>query len=250
MTDTAAKKPRDKMPFLAFGLMTVTGVIGFVLSYEALWSLADAHGKDGWRGGVWPLVIDLPIVAFSLAGVIAARRQVSAILPRLVVAGATLATVAYNWYHAYDNAKDFSYNVIAVTVAISAPVLYFWSFEIALWLIGVLRDNPMTQHSADVTEPTTQPDATNTPVSQPSDTPMTVAPEPVTDVTATDDSLQTEIDKLLAMPKRQQSQYRRALIGRHHQRHTPPQWAKLCRVGARTIARDLAALNGDIKSGI
>lgn len=124
----------DRLTKSVFFILALVGVIGFVLSYEALMTVAQGNGKPGWLGVIWPLIIDVPIVGFSLAAVIARRERRSAAAPRFVVVIATAATVAYNWYHAH------ALGVVAVTVAIAAPVAYFAAFEIALWLIGILTD--------------------------------------------------------------------------------------------------------------
>lgn len=125
----------DRLTKTVFFILALVGVIGFVLSYEALMTVAHDNGKPGWLGVIWPLIIDVPIVGFSLAAVIAKRLRRSAAAPRFVVVVATAATVAYNWYHAH------ALGVVAVTVAVAAPVAYFAAFEIALWLIGILTDD-------------------------------------------------------------------------------------------------------------
>lgn len=121
-----------------FILMLAIGGIGFWLSYEALKNVAQSYGKPGLLGLAWPLIIDLPIIAFSLAGIIAQTIGKSPYLPRAIVALMTAVTVAYNWFHAYDVTASTVDNVVTVSVAVAAPLMYLAAFEVSLWLIDAI----------------------------------------------------------------------------------------------------------------
>lgn len=94
----------------------------FVLSYANLWDNAIAYGVPSHLAWIWPLLIDFALIVFSLAVVWASLDGGSTWWPWSLVGFYTVATVAFNAYHAPDNPA-------AQIVAVVAPVSLFLSFE-------------------------------------------------------------------------------------------------------------------------
>lgn len=111
-------------------LVLAVSVIAFVLSYNALRDVAATNGLPDWRAYFWPLLIDFPLVVFSLAVLWANLNQMSARWPWVLVSVFTVATITFNLYHAPDT-------LIARSVAIVAPLALFLSFET---LVGMIRN--------------------------------------------------------------------------------------------------------------
>jgi len=225
-------KYTTRLTILVFVLMTIIGGIGFTLSYEALMTVAQDHGKSGWLGVLWPLIIDAPIVAFSLAAVIAAAKDRSAATPRGVVILATVATIAYNWFHAYAPGVPLMTNVVAVSVAVMAPVMYFLSFEVSLWLIGVVTDvTPEPDKKPDIhaPKPAIKPAAT-TPKAP-------LQPDKKQDITTPNPA-----KKPASKPAKSE---RQAVILANLDK-TQAELAKMLNVSTRTISREIEALNGQM----
>ncbi len=220
-----------RLTVLVFVLMGVIGGIGFTLSYEALMTVAQTHGKPGWLGVLWPLIIDVPIVAFSLAAVIATSSGKPATVPRAVVVLATLATIAYNWFHAAAPVPLPEY-VVRVTVATAAPVMYFLSFEVSLWLIGIVstRRNVGKMTLPATTKPDKQPDILP-PVDAPKPAKTAVKPAKVADT------------KPGKQPDKMTADERRAFILANREM-TQIELADATGASVRTVARDIKALNG------
>jgi len=218
------EKYTTRLTVIVFVLMAIIGGIGFTLSYEALMAVAQSHGKAGWLGVLWPLIIDAPIVAFSLAAVIATAKHRSPMTPRAVVILATVATIAYNWFHAYTPGVDVTSNAVAVSVAVMAPVMYFLSFEVSLWLIGIVTD--VTEPDKTVTRPALQPDKAVTNV--------TPAPDKtVTNVTLPDLSHYDKEQRQAALPE--------------YKHLSRDELSSMFGVSLATISRDRRELNGAMK---
>lgn len=113
-----------------FLVSTVT-LISFVLSYEALWRFALDGGKPWLLAFLWPVIIDLPIVVFSLVALFAVVLGYSPWPFRGLVLLATLGTVWFNYSYALSGGLSWE-------VYITAPIMYFTSFEVLVWLIKIV----------------------------------------------------------------------------------------------------------------
>lgn len=96
-------------------LVLLIGAGAFVLSYDALYATGLANGIPTGKAWIWPLLIDGPLVVFTLA-LLAAQltRQGIKLWAGLVILY-TLATVGFNLSHAQPSPLGW-------TVAIVAPV--------------------------------------------------------------------------------------------------------------------------------
>lgn len=96
-------------------LVLLIGAGAFVLSYDALYATGLANGIPTGKAWIWPLLIDGPLVVFTLA-LLAAQltRQGIKLWAGLVILY-TLATVGFNLSHAHPSPLGW-------TVAIVAPV--------------------------------------------------------------------------------------------------------------------------------
>lgn len=119
------------------GLLILLIAIGsFALSYNNLHQTALAHGVGPNLAYIWPLLIDFALVVFSLAVVQSNLNNEPAYRRWLMVALYTIATIAFNVYHAPAN-------IAAQIVAVVAPVTLFLSFETLMAMLknGVIKRN-------------------------------------------------------------------------------------------------------------
>lgn len=100
-------------------------VISFVLSYQALQSIAITNGIEGWLSYLWPLLIDMSLVTFSLLAISSYLQNQSTLKPWALVGTYTGMTIVFNWLHAPANLQ-------AQIVGIIAPVSLFFSFEMLM----------------------------------------------------------------------------------------------------------------------
>lgn len=114
----------------AAALVFLVSVIAFILSYNALQDVAATNGVPGRLAYLWPLLIDFPLVVFSLAILRANLYKESARWPWVLVITFTVATITFNLIHAADS-------MIARSVAAVAPIALFLSFET---LVGMIRN--------------------------------------------------------------------------------------------------------------
>lgn len=125
--------------WLTIILVGSIAVISFYLSYSVLSAVALDGGKAAGQAALWPLIIDLPVVAFSMAAIFAivlGNRWFAGVC-RLVVVLATGVTIYFNVH--YANIHDQSWQV-----AIAAPIAYVVSFEVLAWLFEVLSIRSMS----------------------------------------------------------------------------------------------------------
>lgn len=115
-----------------FLVSTVT-VISFILSYEALWNFALAGGKPQYLAWLWPVIIDLPIVVFSVVALFAVALGCNPWPFRLVVGLVTAGTIWFNYSYAVS--KGLSWEVY-----VTAPLMYFVSFEVLVWVIKIVSE--------------------------------------------------------------------------------------------------------------
>lgn len=96
-------------------LVLLIGTGAFVLSYDALFVTGLAHGIPDGKAWIWPLLIDGPLVVFTVALLVSQIMRHSAKLWAGLVILYTLATVGFNLSHAQPTPLGW-------TVAIVAPV--------------------------------------------------------------------------------------------------------------------------------
>lgn len=116
-------------------LIGVLAALSFALSYDNMRQLAVEHGKQGWRGLAWPILIDGGLIVFALVSVYKARYSLDTRLARCLVGLFTVATVYFN----VAQYLDFVPTVVNLAlVAVSAPIVLFVTFET---LMDMIKDN-------------------------------------------------------------------------------------------------------------
>lgn len=132
------KKPTANgvISFVTGFLILLIAVGSFALSYNNLHQTALDHGIGSNLAYIWPLLIDFALVVFSLAVVQSNLNNEPAYRRWLMVALYTIATIAFNVYHAPAN-------IAAQIVAVVAPVTLFLSFETLMAMLknGVIKRN-------------------------------------------------------------------------------------------------------------
>jgi len=103
-------------------LTTAIAIGAFTLSYDALYAIGLAYGVKASIAWLWPLLIDLPLIVFTLAMLVAQLTRQSIKLWAGLVMLYTLATIAFNIAHAQQSALGW-------LVAIVAPVGLLLSTE-------------------------------------------------------------------------------------------------------------------------
>jgi hypothetical protein len=108
---------------LTVAALTAAIALGaFTLSYDALYAIGLAYGVKASIAWLWPLLIDLPLIVFTLAMLTAQLTRQSVKLWAGLVMLYTLATIAFNIAHAQQTALGW-------LVAIVAPVGLLLSTE-------------------------------------------------------------------------------------------------------------------------
>lgn len=103
-------------------LVFLLGIGSFILSYNALYGVALDNGLSQNLSYIWPLLVDFALIVFSLAVVQSNLNNEPAAWRWGMVGFYTVATVAFNVYHAPNN-------LAAQVVAVVAPISLFLSFE-------------------------------------------------------------------------------------------------------------------------
>lgn len=121
---------------LTAALVFLVALGSFALSYTALKDLAIRNGINGSLAYIWPLLIDLALIVFSLSVVNSYLQSESTKKQWLLVGGYTIATIGFNIAHAPSNLQ-------AQIVAAIAPVSLFFSFELLMHQLrsGVKRSS-------------------------------------------------------------------------------------------------------------
>lgn len=96
-------------------MVLLIGAGAFVLSYDALYATGLTNGIPTGKAWIWPLLIDGPLVVFTVALLVSQIMRSSAKLWAGLVILYTLATVGFNLSHAQPSPLGW-------TVAIVAPV--------------------------------------------------------------------------------------------------------------------------------
>lgn len=112
-------------------LVLLLAIGSFTLSFSALQDMASLHGIVGWKSYIWPLLIDLSLVVFSLSVVNAHLQQESTFKKWGLVGIYTIGTLVFNVLHAPQNYQS-------MVIAAIAPISLFFSFEV---LMSQLKSN-------------------------------------------------------------------------------------------------------------
>ena len=198
--------PTKLIAWLTSILFLLVAIGSFALSYNALRAIAIANGiPDNWLGDIWPLLVDVSLVVFSLAVVTAHLYSESTRKQWMLVTIYTIATVMFNMLHAPDN-------LLARVIAAIPPVSLFFSFEL---LMEQLK-NSVTRSS-----------------------------QPVNIMLTTDNIEQvTNINYTDAVPTDNQVTTRRQQVATLKGKTTQADIAKQLGVSLSTIRNDLKVLNG------
>lgn len=89
------------------------GAGAFVLSYDALYQTGLAYGIPVAKGWIWPLLIDAPLIVFTLALLVSQILRQSAKLWAGLVILYTVATIAFNLSHAQPTPLGWLVAVVA-----------------------------------------------------------------------------------------------------------------------------------------
>jgi hypothetical protein len=103
-------------------LVLAIGAGAFILSYDALLAVARQNGQPIDKAWIWPLLIDAPLVVFTLGLLVYQLMRERVRFWWLLVAGYTLATIAFNLAHAPET-------VLGRVVAVVAPLGLFLTTE-------------------------------------------------------------------------------------------------------------------------
>lgn len=106
-------------------IVSLLAIFSFTLSYDNMRHLAQEHGKYGWRGNMWPILIDGCMIAFALIVVYLSRQDRSSRLARWLVFLFTVATVYFNIAVSIGVPSQ----VNTILVAVSPPIVLFFTFE-------------------------------------------------------------------------------------------------------------------------
>jgi len=115
----------EKLSRWTIKLVGIISLIAFVLSYWSLVDVASRYSTLDWLAWLWPLVIDLPLIVFSLSALRAALLRQSAKLSWWLVGVYSFATLVFNLVHARTEFVWWA----PWAVAAMAPVTLFLSFE-------------------------------------------------------------------------------------------------------------------------
>ena len=116
-------------------MVAIIAVLSFTLSYAALYEMALSNGYPVALAYIWPLLIDEPLVVFSLATVNSYLHNESTVKQWILVGIYTLLTIFFNALHAPTTGDIIPVSVapiLPLIVAIIAPVSLFFSFEMLM----------------------------------------------------------------------------------------------------------------------
>jgi len=102
--------------------------LGWVLSYSTLQRLATLHGYSGWEARLWPLTVDILVLASTLIAMLTARRGHGPTGEAWLLAGtATAATLAGNVLAAGDDPVACAMHAWPALCMVGAWHLFFRS---------------------------------------------------------------------------------------------------------------------------
>lgn len=94
-------------------MVLLIGAGAFTLSYDALYATGAAYGLPPSKVWMWPLLIDLPLVVFTLAMLVAQITRQSIKLWAVLVGLYTLATIGFNLSHAQPSPLGWFVAIVA-----------------------------------------------------------------------------------------------------------------------------------------
>src|SRR3990172_9297604 len=116
--------------WLTAGLVFLIAIGSFILSYNALYQVALSNGINIQLAYIWPLLVDAPLVVFSLCAIVAYLHTESTWQLWLLVAGYVIATMLFNIIHAYPQLLTPLATRIIVTCV--PPLSLLLSFEVLM----------------------------------------------------------------------------------------------------------------------
>lgn len=121
-----------------FCVVSLVALIAFIISYNALVEVANSNGVKGYLAYLWPLLIDMPIIAFAINGLVnKAVLKKTSYLSATMMLFFSVASLAFNLAHAGDTSW------LAIAVAIVPPVALIASDMALRDLVGTLHDTPL-----------------------------------------------------------------------------------------------------------
>ena len=97
---TPNNKTVDRLFYLVAALVALIGLASFLLSYAALVALAASNGIAGWLAYLWPFVVDISLIVYTGAVLVAQLQHRPARLPIALTVLFSLVTIAGNVLHA------------------------------------------------------------------------------------------------------------------------------------------------------
>jgi len=111
-------------------LVFLIAIGSFILSYNALYQVALSNGINVQLAYIWPLLVDAPLVVFSLCAIVVYLHNESTWQLWLLVAGYVIATMLFNIIHAYPQLLTPLTTRIIVTCV--PPLSLLLSFEVLM----------------------------------------------------------------------------------------------------------------------
>lgn len=122
-----------------FVVVSLVSLVAFIISYSVLVDIATNNGVSGNLAYLWPLLIDMPIIAFAVNSlVISAMFQKRSYLSAVMMTFFSFASLGFNLAHSGTT-------WLSIAVAIMPPLALISSFEALRELVAMLAD---TQHGA------------------------------------------------------------------------------------------------------
>lgn len=220
-------------------MVLLIGAGAFILSYDALYATGAVHGIPTGKAWIWPLLIDGPLVVFTLALLAAQLTRQGIKLWAGLVITYTLATVGFNLSHAQPSPLGW-------TVAIVAPVGLLLTTEALRHLAKTIIEHAApVQTLAELTQQVDQRAADLDRLSG-----------QIERATAHLDALKSEAKGQMNGNLNQANEARLAKIEQRRvevltlaqQGMTPAIIADQLNVSLSTVKRDLTQLNGKVKS--
>jgi hypothetical protein len=151
-----------KLLSILTGLLTLAiAIIGFTLSYNALWQVAIDYGIPVNLAPLWPLLIDATLIVFSI-GVLNSVVNNGGTRGGWVLVGVfTLLTLIFNAVHVFT--PEYVKPLVKLLVAFVPPVAMFLAFERLMFQVGDnLRVNTDKAVSVTTDKPVIKPVAKQT----------------------------------------------------------------------------------------
>lgn len=219
-------------------MVLLIGAGAFVLSYDALYATGAAHGLPPSKVWIWPLLIDAPLIVFTLALLISQIMRSSAKLWAGLVILYTLATVGFNLSHAQQSPLGW-------TVAIVAPVGLLLTTEALRHLAKTIIERQAVVST--LAELTAQRDTLTADLDKLNGQ-IERAQRQLEDIQAGQiGEISASVQDLNAARQAKIDTRRASVLSLLSEGLTPADIASELNVTVRTIKRDITALNGQVK---